>query len=119
MNKSEVAQMLVEQKMLCEKYKTEFHPINLDGKIGIAIDVAGKMPITGVRKPLSNGLEGWYIWSGEYSNDDNFFKPIHAIHLHELLPIVEKYLALKPGFKFIVDDEGYEDVWFDETLLKD
>jgi hypothetical protein len=41
----------------------------------------------------------------------DFFKPMHAEHLEDFLPEVIPYLALEKGFRFIIDDTGYEDVW--------
>ena len=38
-------------------------------------------------------------------------------HLSEHLPEILRYLSLPPGFRFLIDNEGYEDVWFDESLL--
>lgn len=34
-----------------------------------------------------------------------------------MLPEVLPYLELPPGYRFIIDGKGYEDVWFDESLL--
>ena len=49
--------------------------------------------------------------------DDDFFKPQCFKHVVSKLPLVGKYMSLEPGFRFQIDNEGYEDVWFDETLL--
>ncbi|WP_455685330.1 immunity protein Imm33 domain-containing protein [Variovorax paradoxus] len=38
---------------------------------------------------------------------------MHVEHISEILPIAQKYLALAPGFKFIIDENGYEDVWYE------
>ena len=43
-----------------------------------------------------------------------FYQPLHAEHLHDMLPQVVDYLALPSGAKFILDREGYEDVWLEE-----
>jgi hypothetical protein len=117
MNKFSKSFVSSAQKKICDQYGSSFLPPNTDGKIGIAINNLGAMPITGVRKKLENGTEGWYIWSGDYSDKDDFFKAIHVSHIEAILPDAMKYLALEPGYKFIFDDQGYEDVWFDETLL--
>lgn len=86
-------------------------------KIGIAIQSLAQRPIHGLRHPAEGDTNGWYIWCGEYSEVDDFFQPVHTCHLPELLPQVLKYLPLPPGYRFLVDDNGYEDVWYDETLL--
>lgn len=61
-------------------------------------------------------MNGWYIWSGEWSDSDIFFNPIHAEHLIEKRPEILKYLSLDVGFRFQIDRKGYEDVWYDEKL---
>lgn len=105
------------QTDLCKKYGSPVVLPNYDLKIGIALDSLETMPISGVRVKPENGTDGWYIWGGEYSSDDDFFKPVHASHVKDILPQVLPYLALAPGYKFIIDDEGYEDVWYDPELL--
>lgn len=102
-----------EQAGVCQRVGSPFHPVDYDLKLGLAMDTLRDMPITGVRTAPENGTDGWYIWGGEYSDAPDFFKPVHVHHVLELLPMIAKYLALAPGFKFIVDDEGYEDVWFE------
>ena len=104
------------QKSICEKQGVE--PVFPDGneKLGIAISTIGKKPINGLRHPAENGTCGWYLWCGEeLSEDPDFFKPLHVNHINEYLPLIEKYLALPVGYRFLVT-ETYEDIWFDETL---
>jgi hypothetical protein len=47
---------------------------------------------------------------------DDFFAPLHAGHLRDELPEVLAFLALPPGWRFLLAP-GPEDVWYDETLL--
>ena len=61
-------------------------------------------------------MNGWYIWSGEFSDADDFFKPMDFECLIESYPKILKYLSLDVGFRFLKDKKGYEDVWFDEKL---
>ncbi len=75
------------------------------------------MPIHGLRHPVEGDTNGWYIWCGEYSEADDFFQPLHVEHLEECLPEVLKLLPLPPGYRFVIDKDGYEDIWFDESLL--
>jgi hypothetical protein len=85
--------------------------------VGISLDVkSGIMPLNGLRHHPVGGTSGWYIWAGEYSAADDFFKPLHANHLSGWLPAVEPYLALAPGWRFLIADD-YQDVWFDKNLL--
>lgn len=73
-------------------------------------------PINGLRHPKHGTMNGWYIWSGEWSYSDDFFNPIHAEHLIKKRPEILKYLSLDVGFRFQIDRKGYEDVWYDEKL---
>lgn len=107
-----------EQKEVCEKHKVEWVESSLDLKIGISKNLkSGIMPINALRHPPENGTTGWYIWAGEYSEDNNFFDTIHISHLVDEYPELLKYLGLAPGYRFQIDNKGYEDVWFDEKLL--
>lgn len=105
-----------EQKEICKKYNVEFVPSSPDDKIGISDDTDGKaVPINGIRYP-----EGWFVWSGEtLTSADDYFKPHHIKHLDSLCPQIIKYLGLPPGYRFQIDNNGHEDVWFDEQILKD
>lgn len=85
--------------------------------VGIALQTIGAMPIHGIRHPIYEDTNGWFLWCGEYSEDDDFFQPAHVDHITEYLPVVVKYLSLPPGYRFVIDDSGYEDIWFDEELL--
>jgi hypothetical protein len=60
------------------------------------------------------------LWSGDEipQYDAKFFKPLHVGHLIKDRPIVLKYLNLPAGCRFQIDDKGYEDIWFYESLLK-
>ena len=99
------------QRAICAKYNSRFIPAMNGLKIGLAIETLRLNPIHGVREQPLEGAAGWYIWGGAYSDAEDFFKPVHIDHLNELLPIVLPFLALEPGFKFITDAFGYEDVW--------
>jgi hypothetical protein len=107
------------QKELCKKYEAEFlsSPNNL--KVGIATNVReGVVPINGLRHPPEGETTGWYIYAGEELSDDpDLFKPLHVEHLDDWCPQIKKYLGLAPGWRFLIAGD-YEDVWFDESLLK-
>lgn len=118
MSNLEDSEVKKEQEEICKKYKSCISHPNINGKIGIALESLGTMPTTGVRKIQENGTEGWYIWGGEYSAAPDFFKPVHLSHIEVIAPEVIRYLSLSPGFKFIIDNAGYEDVWYDEELLR-
>jgi hypothetical protein len=87
-------------------------------KVGISQNVKGNMwPVNGLRHPIEGDTTGWYIWCGEYSNDPEFFVPLHVEHLQEWRPEILKYLGLAPGWRFLVGEGGYEDVWEDKSLI--
>ena len=76
-----------------------------------------KFPLNGLRHPPEGVTTGWYIWSGEdFSQESDFFEPVHCFHLIESCPEIVKYLGLPPGWRFLTAD-NYEDVWSDEKLF--
>ena len=103
------------QKKICKKYNSIWKPVNKKLKIGVS-DNLNESPINGLRHSQDKGTTGWFIWSGEYSENDDFFKPICAEHLLQMRPEIIKYLGLEIGFRFLVDNKDYEDVWKDENI---
>lgn len=107
------------QKEICEKYNVSSFLCQSDDKLGIAIETIGQLPINGLRCTPENGTCGWYLWCGEeFSNDPDFFKPLHVSHIENYIPEIKKYLALPPGYRFLVAGD-YEDVWHDPNLICD
>jgi hypothetical protein len=75
------------------------------------------MPINGLRHPPEGDTTGWYLWAGEeLGADEGFFAPLCMAHLDEWCAPAIPYLGLPPGWRFLIAD-GYEDVWFDPSLL--
>lgn len=103
------------QKDLCIKFNSQWKPINKKLKIGASANL-DKDPIHGLRHPSDKGTTGWFIWTGDYSENNDFFQPICAAHLLQIRPDIIKFLGLDIGFRFVGDKNGYEDVWFDEKL---
>jgi hypothetical protein len=103
------------QKQTCEKYQSKWTPINRKLMIGCAFDLNSDF-INGLRHPQEKRTTGWYIWTGEYSESDDFFKPMCAEHLLQIRPELIKYFGLDIGYRFLIDKNGYEDVWYDEKL---
>ena len=88
--------------------------------IGLAVQTLGNGVLHGLRHAPKNNSNGWYLWCGEYSEDEKFFSPICIEHLEQYLDKgVLEFLDLPPGFRFLIDGKNYEDVWFDEKLLND
>lgn len=87
--------------------------------IGIALGTRGNNPINGLRLQPQSGTNGRYLWCGnEMPMDDQAFSALHIEHIEEYLPQSAPYLALPPGYRFQIDTEGYEDVWFDPNLAR-
>ncbi|NRD79726.1 hypothetical protein HPT25_20420 [Bacillus sp. BRMEA1] len=109
-----------EQIKICNKYGAEYFPAENNLKLGVATNVKeGKVPINGLRLYSEEGTSGWFIWAGEeFSEDPDFFVPLHIAHIDEWDPNIKKYLGLAPGWRFLIADD-YEDVWFDQEMLDD
>jgi hypothetical protein len=87
-------------------------------KVGVSAEVlSGSLPLNGLRHPPQDGTCGWFLWAGEQlSSAPDFFQPLHVEHLVERCPRALPYLALPPGWRFLLAD-GYEDAWQDDSLL--
>jgi len=84
--------------------------------VGLSMVNTTSNPFHALRHPPDN-YSGWFLWTGEWNDSDDFFKPIHAMHLLEYRPMILKYLGLPAGYRIIIDDNGHEDIWLDESLL--
>ncbi|MFL6787405.1 MAG: hypothetical protein ACJ8FC_01940 [Sphingomicrobium sp.] len=105
------------QAAVCERFGVEFHPCQPHLKLGLALATLGQQPINGLRHPAKGDTTGWYVWGGQgLSAADDFFEPVHADHLDEILPSIIPYLGLPAGWRFQLAP-GHEDVWFDPALL--
>jgi len=107
------------QREICERYGSPVIYPNEHLKIGVALQTKGKLPVRGDRLQPENGTDGWYIWAGDdFSEDPDFYQPVHIVHLHEIWPELIPYLALAPGYHFVIDDKGYEDIWYEPYAPK-
>ncbi|MDQ9021403.1 hypothetical protein RFI02_09830 [Acinetobacter sichuanensis] len=108
--------LAMSQQQICEKYHSKWNPIKPNEMVAIALQTLGQQPINASRVILREGETiSWFIFCGEYSDAVDFYQPMHASHLDQYLPQVIPYLALDHGFNFIIDNEGYEDVWCEIT----
>ena len=107
------------QLQVCRRFGVEPYPTPRQLKVGIARNVKDQIaPVQGIRHPPEGDTTGWYIFAGEeMSRDDDFFIPLHVEHLERWCPQAIPYLLLPPGWGFVVAP-GYEDVYFNERLLK-
>ncbi|MBY0572260.1 MAG: hypothetical protein K2P84_01150 [Undibacterium sp.] len=109
---------IIREKTVCEWAEVTPTEPESGSKLGLALSTLGQQPIHGLRTEPQNGTNGWYIWcGGEMSKDEDFFSPLHIEHIDNYLPEIKEYLNLPVGFRFLIDDKNYEDVWFDQTLL--
>lgn len=107
----------VKQQEICDRFGSPVFAPSASEIVGMALNVkSGVMPLNGLRHPPVAGASGWYIWAGEYNAADDFFKPLHVSHIGSWAPAIEPYLALAPGWRFLIADD-YQDVWFDKNLL--
>ena len=105
------------QRAVCERVGAQPFPAPDHFIVGVGRGAGGRdRPTHGLRHPPEGDTTGWYIWTGEYSAAADFFERFHVEHLSEICPEAVPYLALPPGWRFLVAP-GYEDVWWDEGLL--
>ena len=110
--------LIDDMRRICSEHGSEFVMTSPDAIAGVADNVrAAAWPLNGLRyRPGTTS--GWFIWAGEQTSQaSDFFKPTHIKHLVERCPDVMPYLALAPGYRFLIAP-GYEDVWIDLELLE-
>jgi hypothetical protein len=107
------------QEAVCVRFGTQSQESPTFMKVGVARNVReGVLPIHGLRVRPEGDTTGWYIWAGDsWSDDPDFFVPLHVEHLAEWCPIVIPYLMLPTGWRFLLAP-GHEDVWYDDDLAK-
>jgi hypothetical protein len=106
-----------EQLSVCKKFGSAYIEALDKEIVGVALETLDKEPIYGLRIMPTDNTTGWYICGGPYSDAPDFYQPVCLSHLKERCPTVVKYLSLKPGFKFLIDRAGYEDVWKDPGII--
>jgi hypothetical protein len=107
------------QREVCGRFGADPMESPAHLKVGIARNVRdGSGPINGMRVRPSSNTTGWYIWAGtKWSDDPEFFVPLHVEHLASWCAEAIPYLQLPIGWRFLLAP-GYEDVWFDEQLAQ-
>jgi hypothetical protein len=113
-----VVTITADQLRVCEKFGVTPLEAPRHLKAGVSLNVRSDViPVNGLRHPPAGDTSGWYLWAGEeLSSDPELFRPVHIEHLTEMRPEIVKYLALPPGWRFLIAGD-YEDVWYDESLL--
>jgi hypothetical protein len=107
------------QRRVCRRVGVEPMPPAPVDKCGVSEGVLLGAPyVQGLRCPPDRGTCGWYFTAGDdYSEDPDFFKPLHVAHLAQYCPDVLPYLALPPGWRIIIGT-GIEQITFDPALLE-
>ena len=104
------------QSETCNQFGSLFQPPAEDDRLGIALSTLSQLPLNALRHSPENGTCGWYIWGGDYSEDPEFFQPLHVHHMVEHAPQLIPYLALAPGWRVLLAPEQ-TDVWYDPALI--
>lgn len=105
------------QQTICAQYATQYSEPPLDTNVGLARSTKTQLPLNGLRHSPTETTSGWFIWCGEsFSEAPDWFVPVCIAHLYEEMPEIAAFLALPPGYRFLVVGE-YVDVWFDASLL--
>ena len=101
------------QLAICKKYDAIPNIPDENSTVYIATSTIGKLPLNGLRKNPTDSFSGWYLWCGvDVLDTEDFYQqmPLHnAIHM---LPLVERYLALPAGFRFLMAGAA-ERVWLE------
>ena len=109
---SALAELIEEQKLLCEEFGSAYIAVSGDDVIAVAVQTLNKDPIVGLRKaPEGEEKVAWYIYGGELGEDEVSFETMPVRELQDILPDVLPYLALEQGYRFMIDADDYEDVW--------
>jgi hypothetical protein len=111
-----IATASTEQIEVCARFRSDVVPADPNLKVGIALATLTLLPLNAVRMNEENGTCGWYIYGGEYSDNPEFYQPLHVAHLAKYCPQIIPYLALAPGWRVLLAPD-YEDVWFDGESL--
>ena len=107
-----------DQQAVCTRFGAAFLASPGYQRLAIAFNTLSQIPLNGLRHRPVNDTCGWYIWAGEtFSTEPDFFGTMHVSHVPEFCPTALPYLGLAPGWRFLIAP-GYEDVWYDESLLQ-
>src|ERR1700683_2158268 len=100
------------KEAICQRFDAAPEPPSDGSKLGVSRNFAEDVwPLNGLRHRPTAKTNGWYIWTGTHlSADDEFFVPIHVEHLASRCPAALPYLALPPGWRFLLAPDN-EDVW--------
>lgn len=109
----------VRQRATCDRAGVVPEFLAPGDRVAIARDFTPiNLPINGLRHPRHGDMCGWYIWSGQtLSEDPDLFDVVCYEHVVTSDASWTDYLALPVGWRFLAAP-GYDDTWFDESLLQ-
>ena len=105
-----------QQLAKCAAYNVQLFACIHSEMVGVAENInSDLLPVNALRIGPDGGATGWYIWAGEWSDDEEFFKPLHVDHLKAWCPQILPFLQFPPGWRVQLAP-NHEDAWFDPTL---
>ena len=111
-NNPALAELIAEQKLLCEEFGSRYVEVSGDDVIAVAVHSLQQDPIVGLRnRPEIHDNVSWFIYGGELAEGQDAFETMTVREAQDILPQILPYLALDIGFRFMIDGDDYEDVW--------
>ncbi|MEI8644369.1 hypothetical protein P4S60_01650 [Pseudoalteromonas sp. Hal040] len=114
----DINELTAVQHECCLNYKAKYTPIDQECMVVISDGVYEGLPLEGVRYHSPKHMTGWWLTTDEYNGDISSLKMVHFTHIVEYRPEVAIYMALPPGYRFMLGGEQ-EHVWFDEEVAND
>lgn len=116
-NSNALAELIAEQKLLCEEFGSRYIEVQGDDVVAVAVQTLKQDPIVGLRnRPEPEQSVSWFLYGGELAEGEDAFETMTVRELQDILPQVLPYLALDVGFRFMIDGDDYEDVWKEGDL---
>jgi hypothetical protein len=85
--------VLNHQKKICKKFGLSYEPCDMEQHLYISENIKkGDMPIQGKRYIEEGDFCGWYIWSGEESDEKDFFTKVALNEIDEYSDLLIKFL---------------------------
>jgi hypothetical protein len=82
-----------QQKKICRKFGLSYEVCDMNKYLYISASIKdGKLPIEGKRYIEEEDFCGWYIWSGEKSNNKDDFDKVALNDINEYSDILIKFL---------------------------
>ena len=94
---------------ICAAYGSDFVPPAPLDKVAVALNTLDQPPLNARRVSPERGACGWYVWGGEgggRSRAAGFFQTLQVAHLLERCPQIIPFLALAPGWRVRLTEQG-------------